>query len=523
MGRAGQIVRVSDFEFGIFPYLSRAVRKLLKGFLIGAGVIVALAAVGVVAINLYVQSAGTQKRIEDALSSGLKAPVHLTSTIVTPWSGLKASGISVPQTPPAAGNFLEAAGFTAHFSWLALLKHRLDASEVSLDEPHVLWFQSPGGRWELPRQEASVEAAPAAAPKEAASPVAGPGATPAIATQGTPAIAVQTTTTPPTLTPAPSAKPPGPVTQPWVITVHKLAVNGASFDFWDDKGIRVLEFAGVQFDCMNPRAAGTQGTAACKNISLHDRVYFEEMKTNWSFASGVLNLNSIETGVGGGEIRGDAQVLTHVKRSPFNASVTFDGVNVDRLMTEAGEPTGEITGTLGGALQIKGNSGKTSSLNGSEHLELAGGQMQNIEILQLLGRGLQIPDLVQLKLKTATVDGRVVNGTVNVDKLLLQSQNLEVTGTGTAEIGGKLALHLRLTVNGVISQRVPSFILTYFKEGDTADSRYIDFEVGNTLSHPKTDLLENILGHRIQSEMTDLIKSIFGKKQQRAEPEGTPP
>jgi hypothetical protein len=193
------------------------------------------------------------------------------------------------------------------------------------------------------------------------------------------------------------------------------------------------------------------------------------------------------------------------------------------LMTEAGEPTGEITGTLGGALQIKGNSGKTSSLNGSGHLELAGGQMQNIEILQLLGRGLQIPDLVQLNLKTATVDGRVVNGIVHVDKLILQSQNLEVTGTGTSEIGGKLALHLRLTIDRAVIQRVPSFILTYFTQGDTADTRYIDFVVDNTLGHPKTDLLEKILGHRIQSEMTDLIKSIFGKKQERLEPEGTPP
>jgi type II secretion system protein N len=454
---------------------------LLKGFLIVAGGLLALAGIGVLAINLYVQSAGTQKRIEHALSSGLKVPVHVTSTIVTPWSGLKASGITVPQAPPAPGNFLEAAGFTAHFDWLALLKHRLDASDVSLDDPRVTWFQSPGGRWELPRQPA-----------------------------------------PPAEPPAVTPKPPGPRAQPWVITVHKLMVNGASFDFWDEKGIRVLEFAGVQFECVNPSAAGTQGSASCKNVSLRDRLFFRAMDTDWSFANGVVKLSSFQTSVGGGEIRGDAQVATHAKHSPFNADVNFDGVNVDQLMNEAGEPGGEVTGTLKGWLDLNGNTGKTSSLNGSGSLQITGGSMQNIEILQMLGQGLQIPDLVELNLKTAKVDARVVSGLVNVDKLVLQSQNLEVTAHGTVEMNGKLGLDARLTINGAIAERLPSFILTYFKEGDTADSRYIDFEIGNTIEHPKTNLLENILGHRIQSQMTDLIQSIFGKKQ-APEPAGPAP
>ena len=486
-------------------------RKLIKGFLIVAGVLLASAAVGVLAINLYVQSAGTQKRIEDALSSGLKAPVHLASTIVTPWTGLKASGITVPQRPPMTGNFLEAASFTAHFDWMALFKRRLIAHEVSLDEPRVEWFQSPSGRWELPREEAAPEAPrakkPAAAPSGA--PVAGPSVAPAAA----PRVSAS---------PAP-VTPGGTAPQPWEIVVKKLMVNGASFDFWDDKGYRMLAFAGVQFDCMNPSEAGTQGRASCKTVSLHDRMFFSDMGTNWGFQNGLLKLSSFQTNVGGGEIHGDAQVHALAKHSPFSADVNFDGVNVDRLMSDAGEPVGEVTGTLKGWMDIYGNSGKTSSLNGSAHLELGGGRMQNIEILELLGRGLQIPDLVELNLKAAEVDARVANGMVYVDKLLLQSQNLQVTGTGAMEIGGKLALKARLTINGVVSERMPSFILTNFKPGDTADSRYIDFDVGNTLGHPKTDLLENILGHRVQSEMTDLIKSIFGKTRPKTEPEGPAP
>lgn len=458
---------------------------MLKGFLVVAGVIMALAAAAVMAINLYVQSAGTQKRIEQALSSALKVPVHVMSTIVTPWSGLKASGITVPQIPPATGNFLEASSFTARFDWPGLLRHRLDASEVSLNDPRVVWFQSPGGRWELPRMTATP--APQAPPQPEAS------------------------------------KPPRAAGQPWEIAVHKLAVNEAWFGFWDEKGMEMIEFAGVQFDCLDPRASGTHGHAWCKYVSLHNRLFFRDMETNWSFERGALNLSSFQTDVGGGEIRGDAQVATQVKHSPFNADVNFDGVNVNQLMIEAGQPAGQVTGTLKGWLDLNGNSGKTSTINGSGHLELTGGRMQDIEIFQLLGQGLQIPDLVQLNLKTAETDARVVSGVVNVDKLVLESQNLQLTAHGTIGPEGKLRLNARLTINGAIADRLPSFILTYFKTGDTADSRYIDFGIGNTLAHPKTNLLENILGRRIEGQMTDLFRTIFGKKHKAAEPSATPP
>ena len=82
-----------------------------------------------------------------------------------------------------------------------------------------------------------------------------------------------------------------------------------------------------------------------------------------------------------------------------------------------------------------------------------------------------------------------------------------------------------MTIDSQISQRLPSFILTYFKAGDTPGSLYIDFGIGNTLMHPKQNLLENILGHRIEGQMTDLFKTLFGKKHksETTEPAASPP
>jgi type II secretion system protein N len=250
------------------------------------------------------------------------------------------------------------------------------------------------------------------------------------------------------------------------------------------------------------------------------------MDADWSYAAGLVKLSSFETELGGGTIRGDATVATQTKHSPFTADVTFDRVDVNQLMIEAGETPGEVTGMLKGSLDLSGNTGKRSSINGTGHLELVGGRMLNIEVLQMLGQGLQIPDLVELKLKTAEVDVRVVSGVTNVDRLVLQSQNLQIDAHGTIGSDGKLDLDARLTINGAVTKGLPDFIMTYFKQGSDPNAWYIDFAIGNTLSHPRTSLLDTILVHRIKGQLNDLLHTYyFGNKHVKPSapaPETTP-
>ncbi len=154
--------------------------------------------------------------------------------------------------------------------------------------------------------------------------------------------------------------------------------------------------------------------------------------------------------------------------------------------------------------------------------------MQNIELFQLLGHGLQIPELVELNLKTATADARVTSGVINVDKLVLESDHLQLTAHGSVGGGGRLGLDARLTIDSDISNRIPPFLLDYFKSGGPDNSHYIDFAIGNTLSHPKTNLLESLLGERIEGQMTDLLKTILVKEKKHSSspvpvPAMTPP
>src|SRR5438105_2831009 len=60
-------------------------------------VVVAIFLVSLLGANLYVQSQATQERIQQELSQRLKMPLQIQRISVTPWGGLKLSGITIPQ------------------------------------------------------------------------------------------------------------------------------------------------------------------------------------------------------------------------------------------------------------------------------------------------------------------------------------------------------------------------------------------------------------------------------------------
>ncbi|MGI8431291.1 MAG: AsmA family protein, partial [Chthoniobacterales bacterium] len=61
------------------------------------GGVLVLACMVLLGVNLYVQAQGTHRRIQQELSQRLGTPLTLRRISVTPWSGLKLNGITIPQ------------------------------------------------------------------------------------------------------------------------------------------------------------------------------------------------------------------------------------------------------------------------------------------------------------------------------------------------------------------------------------------------------------------------------------------
>src|SRR5438046_10104308 len=101
-----------------------------------------LGAVLLLALNLYVQSQGTQARIQQELRQRFGASLKIGRVSVTPWNGLKLSGITIAQgTTSAGGNFLEAKNFGLRIAFFSLLSRRPGIKEACLASPNVVWPQ----------------------------------------------------------------------------------------------------------------------------------------------------------------------------------------------------------------------------------------------------------------------------------------------------------------------------------------------------------------------------------------------
>jgi len=122
-------------------------------------IVVAIFLVSLLGANLYVQSQGTQERIQQELSQRLKMPLQIQRISVTPWGGLKLSGITIPQRnnvhdPP----FLQAKHFQLRVRLGSIFWRPLVIKEVALIAPAVIWPQNESGKWRVPMVERPSEA-----------------------------------------------------------------------------------------------------------------------------------------------------------------------------------------------------------------------------------------------------------------------------------------------------------------------------------------------------------------------------
>lgn len=469
-------------------------QKLAKGFLRVLLAAIALAVLGVVAINLYVQSTRTRTRIEQEISEAVRLPVRMTGITLTPWHGLKINGVTVGQPEGTSGNFVEASSFTAFFKWAPLLQHRLIVEQININEPKVSWVQNGGGKWQLP-SEAKTE---------------------------------QTKPVTPNPAPKPEKEPKEKIAEPkknkpLEIVVNQLHINHGSFAFLDEHAKPIATFSDVQISCPSVRSEVTQGDARSAKVSIQNKLFFDDVQIPFTFATGDLSLRGLQAKLGGGDVGGSFELQTNVKRSPFTVDVKFDHVDLNRLLTDAGNPPNRAAGMLAGWLDLYGQSGWPESYGGRGQIRLAGGLIQD-QLCQLVGQALQIDELYPLNLRQAQADFRIENGFVWLDRVLLESANLQLQAHGTIRLDGKLKINARLILSPQLSRRIPSFIASNFQPGDEPDQRAINFPITGTVSKPHVDLLERIQGQKILKEAVSLYQNIFAKpkKEKKKETKPTP-
>ncbi len=473
-------------------------QKLGRLILILVGGLLVLGAVALLAVNLYVQSQGTQARIQRELRQRFGANLNIGRISVTPWSGVKLSGITIAQGPEGGGNFLEAENFGLRVAFLSLFSNRLVFKEVSLVRPNVVWPQNAAGKWRLPdlRVERHAEKKRAETPPAQRSPTE--------EQQGEHPVE--------SATPA-ATKPPAVLTEKklrsaaeFASEIHKISLVDGNFRFLDRSNGLVADFEGVGFRASLTNASAVHGNARVEKVSLRDRFFLQQLKSPVRYDADGLNLAQISARTGSGEISGKFSIQPETEESPFHVEMKFRNVQADEIITEAGGPGGVLQGKLEGTFQADGKTTDSDALTGSGEVILHDGQVRQYDLLVALGQIFQIEELTQLHLEQATAKYHLSPGVVNVDELTLHSANIRLSATGTISFRGKLHLKSRLAINEKIRAQLFKPLRANFQPTDEAGYSAVDFEVNGTLERPKTNLLEKVVGR----DLKGLLNSFFG-------------
>ncbi len=477
--------------------------RLLLWLLAG---VVALAAVLLIGVNLYVQSQGTHRRIQQELSQRLGTRLYLKQISITPWSGLKLNGITIPQeSDKIGGNFLEAQSFQLRIQFWSLFSERLVIRQVSLIRPEVVWAQNSAGKWrlpELPPQKAPLPAT--AAPIASAAPAAAPPA----ATDSSATRAIPPDEPVLTETPAPAFTP----------EVQRVTLKDGDFTFLDSAGRIIAKFSGLDFRSSFRTATEIKGRANVEKISLRDRFFLENLESPLHYDPQTLGFSNISAQAAGGLINGRFEMQLQAPDSPFTATVRFRDLEAEKLLTNAGGPAGMITGRVEGFLDAEGKTADSNALTGHGEIVLRDGKVQQYSLLVALGQILQIDELMQLQLEQAEIKYHISPGIVTIDELLFRSPNIRLTATGTINFRGKMRLNSQLALNDKIRRQLFAPIRENFTPLEQpAGYAAVDFKISGSVERPKTDLMDKLVGRDLR-DLGGVISSLFNHAKKKKKP-----
>ena len=474
-------------------------KKATRVAVIVVGVLFGVVATALLAVNLYVQSHATQARIQQELSQRLGTTLRIQRISVTPWWGLKLTGITMPQDDDSLpGNFLQAKTFRLRIQLGSLFAQRLVIKEISLIGPKVVWAQNAAGKWRLP----------SSLPTEADEAMAdGPPA-------GAEPLPLQPPPPPPRVASAPAGETESDEAAPFTPEIRRVKLTDGSFRFLDSQKKPVATFEGVRFRSDFRNATELRGNAHIEKTSLRDRFFLEALQSPLIYGPEELDLSNITARAAGGEITGRFHMRPADAESPFTVEVKFENLEVDTIVSDAGGPAGMVEGRLEGHLKATGKTADRNALSGVGEIHLRDGQVRQYSLLVALGQLLQIDELSRLQFDEAQVKYHITPGLVTIDELVLSSSNIRLSAVGTITFDGELRLNSQLAINDNIRRQLFRPIRERFQPTEPPGFAAVSFEVDGTVARPKTNLMEKVVGAELR-DLGGVINSLLGGRRDR--------
>ena len=463
------------FPFPKPPLLSRAVKRFGKILLISLGTLVVLGCVGVWMLNRWLQSPAMHTHIERELSKAVRVPLKFESLSISPWGGLSASGINVPD---GKGNFFEASNFHARYSVRSLFSGTLVFNQITVEGPKFVITQQPGGEWKAPPLPADLQAEIDAKKKPKAPKLK------AEKTAGTPS------------TPKPPATPKPKKDAPSVL-VTKLIITGGAAEMYDEKGAPFATLTDIKLTLPGITEEKLEGMLSVGYAVLYGKLAMRDLRMGVSHSEekGFISPN-FSAAIGGGKLSGSFATMPGKGTElgmPYSGRLTLTDVDVAQAATEASAEPPNLTGSLSGSIALKGVGNHRKLMEGKGNIVLKNGTFRELEMVHQIGEFLKLEEVVQFGIQEAALTFRIGSDRLFVEPLTIHAEPLILSATGTSRLDGKMKLDAILSVTEEFLVK-RSQVAGQFGPVDENHRRSLLFDLTGTWTKPKSNLLDRVTG-----------------------------
>jgi len=432
--------------------------------------------VGLLAVNLYIQSPGIQRQLRESVSESLDLPIDVFRITFTPWDGLNLESVTVGK-PDSSTPVLRAQCLRVHCDYLAIFRHKIIIREILLRHVDLT----------LPMALAEGNKADAQAQRSAHE---SPTESPSIGRRLS-----RPTETPVLVTRTSRATLKDSLTRRFWVEIQKFKLRDAVVTIVHPDGSTIAQINGL--DCiLNFKHGDYLGRAHANSATIGNAVEIDDIGAPLKFESGVLNVVGINASVSGGELTGNLMIDFTNPEVAYHLEVHADGVDLNEVASRTHNFLDRAHGTLEGSFQLKGTARDASEPCGSGSVEIKSAYLDQYPLMQEIGRWTQIDELQRLNLESAVSNFRIVGPNIEFDSIRLVSKNCQITLNGKVEDAHRLALDGRLTLSQFLSQKIPNELEDNFHPASDGHGRYIDFQVSGSIVKPQSNLFERIIGDR---------------------------
>ncbi len=493
--------------------------SIAKPILIITGIIFALYATVVLCLNIYLQSSGVQFKLRQAVVRATGVEPVISQTYYTPWSGLTVSGIKIPQSGDAKKPLLSVRSVNCQVSLSSLFRGQVLLNDITFEHPSLLLVQGQSAIWPdgaaMPLQNREKRPSPASQPSPQIAPAQQPSPSlPPSPDTGSSAPA----------TPASKAEPKTKATRPVLLENVRIIEGQAAF--YPAQGGRPIRLDGLSVEAKVSPDVAACGSFRIKVATLSESVRQKDITGQFEYLDGKLKITNLQAAWANGTVMGDIEICN--EPSPFfTASLTAENVALQKLAEDAGFSAEGTQGLLFAKANLQGIPGQAESFTGEASANLTEVRMQPIDPLRQLGELLRINELRVLELRNAQTALTIRDGKILVDRLELETANLLMDASGEARFDGFLDLDARFHVTQKLLKESLGFMGSKFQTSDREGYAHMPFSITGSMSRPKSDLLDKLVGVRIGDDVGGLLKNLLRmpkkeKKKKENQPAATP-